>query len=112
MASGLIQKTAVTSTTLTPIYSGVPSGKTATVNILICNTSAAAASISIGLTNASAGSLGTSDYLEYRTILAPNESLERGGLVLQSGAYVYVSADSNPSGGTIALGCIITGFEV
>jgi hypothetical protein len=112
MATGIIQQTNVNSTSLTAVYSGVPTSKTATVNILIVNAAIQPASIIIGLTTGPTGSLTTAQYIEYKAILGPNEVLERGGIVLQAGAYVYVLADSTPSGGTVNLGCTITGYEV
>jgi hypothetical protein len=112
MATGIIQQTNVTNTTLTAIYSGVPAGKTATINILICNAASNAATITLGLATGATGSLSASQYIERRAILAPFEVLERGGIVLQAGAYVYLQADSNPSGSIINLGTTITGYEV
>jgi len=112
MATGIIQQTNVTSTSLTSIYSGVPSGKTATINILICNAASNAATITLGLTTGATGSLSGSQYIEYKSILAPYEVMERGGLVLQAGAYVYLQAESNPIGTGINLATTITGYEV
>jgi hypothetical protein len=112
MATGIIQQTNITSTALTAIYSGVPATKTATINILVCNAGSNAATITLGLTTGSVGSLSASQYIEYKAILAPFEVMERGGIVLQAGAYVYLQADSNPSGSIINLGTTITGYEV
>jgi len=112
MATGIIQQTNITTTSLTAIYSGVPAGKTATVNILICNAANYAATITLALTTSSVGSLSASQYIEYKAILAPFEVMERGGIVLAAGQYVYIQADSNPSGTTINLGTTITGYEV
>jgi len=112
MATGIIQQNNITSTTLTAIYSGVPVTKTATVNILICNAGSSAATITLGLTTGTVASLTANSYIEYKAILAPFEVMERGGIVLAAGQYVYLQADSNPTGGSINLGTTITGYEV
>jgi hypothetical protein len=112
MATGIIQQTNITSTALTAIYSGVPASKTATINIICCNLHTVPVTISLALATGSTGSLSSSQYIEYKTVLAPNEVLERGGIVLQAGAYVYAVADSTPPGGSLSLACTITGYEV
>jgi hypothetical protein len=112
MATGIIQQNNITNTTLTPIYSGVPANKTATVNILICNAAAFAATITLGLTTGAVTSLTANSYIEYKAILAPYEVMDRGGIVLAAGQYVYIQADSNPTGSAINLGTTITGYEV
>jgi hypothetical protein len=112
MATGIIQQNNITSTTLTSIYSGVPAGKTATINILVCNAGSNAATITLGLTTGTVSSLTANSYIERKAILAPFEVLERGGIVLAAGQYVYMQADSNPTGSIINLGTTITGYEV
>jgi hypothetical protein len=112
MATGLIQQNNITSNTLTAIYSGVPAGKTATVNILVCNAANTTAQITIGLTTGTISTLTANSYIERNALLGAYEVLERGGIVLAAGQYIYLQADGTPAGTTVNLGTTITGYEV
>jgi hypothetical protein len=112
MATGLIQQTNIASTALTSIYSGVPAGKTATVNILLCNLTNSAATVSIALTPTTSAGPTDAQWIEKQTVLGAYEVMERGGIVLGAGNYIYAKCDSTPAGATVNLATTITGYEV
>lgn len=82
----------------------VPSGKTANLNINICNRNTVGVLIRLALTTAS-GTPGTADWIEYNTPLPAYGVLERTGILLSAGQYVI--AWSN----TTDVNVIVTGLE-
>lgn len=103
MAAGLIASGDLTSiNTNTSIYQ-VPSGKTASVSIQLCNRGSANVKVRLAITNT--GSITNQHYLEFDATILPNEGLLRPGIVLGSGDQVFARTD------TATVNCVIYGFE-
>jgi len=91
MATGILGQSAPAANTDTTVYT-VPSTKTATFNINVVNTGSASAAVTIAL--ASSGTPAASEYIEFQTVLAPGQVLERGGLVIQATENVVVNCST------------------
>lgn len=85
-----VQLSAATNTT---VYT-VPSGYYSVFNVSMTNTSSS--SVTIRLAMASTASPGTTEWIEYDTVVLGKGVFERTGLVLDAGKYVvaYASAGS------------------
>jgi hypothetical protein len=91
MASGVLGRVSLASTTLTTVYT-VPLGTLAYLNVNVANRTGASAAVRIGLAQTAAAPL-TSEYIEYDSFVAPNGILERTGLVLDAGWSVVAYSD-------------------
>ena len=91
MASGRLGASDLSATTNTTVYT-VPSGKTASLSISVCNRGVTPVSVRIALS--ATGTPGTSEWIEYDTAIPANGVLERSGIVLDTGKLVvgYASA--------------------
>lgn len=91
MASGRLGVAAPVGNTNTTIYT-VPVGKVATFNFSIANTSTAAISVRVAV--ASSGTPITSEWVEYDTVIQPNDVLERTALVASANEQLVVIASA------------------
>lgn len=91
MASGILGQSAPSAATNTTVYTVPSSGvSTSTFNISVCNMFATPATISIAI--AATGTPSTSEWIEFNTIIPPNTTFERTGIVSQSTKNVVVFA--------------------
>lgn len=86
---GLLGKSAPLASTSTKVYT-VPSGKTATLNINVCNRGSSIALVTIWI--AAADSPANSEALEYQASVPVGGVLERTGIVCAAGERVIVRA--------------------
>jgi hypothetical protein len=81
---------ASTYTPLTPANATPASGRIRAVSVNFCNTSASvSATIRLALSTNNASSPGTADFLEYNITLPPLGTLERTGVIMSNGYYLY-----------------------
>jgi transcription antitermination factor NusA-like protein len=92
----------VAATTNTKVYQ-VPVGKTASVNINVCNRNSTAAKIRIALSVADTPVV--SEYLEYDFSLSGNNTIERTCVIANAGDRVVVYSD------VANVSAVVTGFE-
>jgi hypothetical protein len=91
MATGRVASTQLTSGTIaltsqSPVYT-VPPGYYGIYNISFTNTTATACNIRLAISSSStAGGVGSSEYFEFQTVVAPYGVFERTGLVALGGA--------------------------
>jgi len=102
MASGLLGNSAPAATTNTTVYT-VPSGKVATFNVGIVNTTATPILFRVAI--ASTGTPASNEWIEYDATLQPNDVFERTALV--AGANERVVVYGSASG----LAVRVYGFE-
>jgi len=86
--SGLLGKADLAANTDTSLYA-VPDDTVATVNLNLCNRSAAAVSVRIAVHT---GALSNADYLEYDSLIPARGLLERTGLAMSAGETLTVRA--------------------
>ena len=91
MASGVLGRVPLASTTLTTVYT-VPVGNVAYLNINLANRTSASAAVRVALAQTAASPL-DSEYIEYETNLSGNGVLERTGLILGAGWSVVAYSD-------------------
>ena len=91
MASGVLGRVSLASTTLTTVYT-VPAGNVSYLNINIANRTGASAAVRVALAQTAASPL-DAEYLEYETDIGGNGVLERTGLVLGAGWSVVAYSD-------------------
>lgn len=91
MASGRLGASDLSATTNTTVYT-VPSGKTASLSISVCNRGVTAVSVRIALSATGTPSAG--EWIEYDVSIPATGVLERSGIVLDTGKLVvaYSSA--------------------
>jgi len=87
--SGCLGKSDLPIDTETPLYT-VPAGKTACVNLNLCNRGATAHTVSIAISTGSSVEIG--DYLEYETLIPAKGVLERTGLAMSAGETLIVKS--------------------
>lgn len=85
MAAKILGQAAPAAVTNTTVYT-VPPATTAVFNVSMVNTAGTPAMVRLAL--AAAATPTSSEYIEYDTLLPPNEVLERGGLVAQAAKLV------------------------
>lgn len=90
MASGIVGQSALSAATNTTVYT-VPASTLATVSVSMTNIGNTEALVRLAL--ASAATPTNSEFIEYDTVLAPKEVLERNGLVLQANERVVAYSD-------------------
>ena len=91
MASGILGQSAPSATTNTTVYT-VPSAKTATFNVSVCNRGTTVANIRVAVS--ATGTPSNAEYIEYDTEIPANSVFERTGLVAQATKNLVVYADS------------------
>jgi len=95
MPSGRLAATKITTqNTNTQIYQ-VPLGKISTFTINIVNVDTANATVRISLQAGT--SVANGEYVEYDTVIYPNDSYTRSGIVLDSQKYLYVNVTTDAS---------------
>jgi hypothetical protein len=75
----------------------VPTSYYSVFNVSITNTGTA--SVTIRLALAAGASPGSTDWIEYDTVIAPKGTFERTGLVGQAGLYVVATSTATSGGG-------------
>lgn len=90
MASGVLGRVSLASTTNTVIYT-VPAGTTAYVNVNLANRTSASAAVRVAV--AVSATPQDSEYIEYDTDISGNGVLERTGLVLGAGYSIITYSD-------------------
>jgi hypothetical protein len=105
MATGRVASTQLTAGNIatigTPVYT-VPPNYYGVYNVSFTNTTASSITIRLAISSsATAGGIGSSEYYEYQTTVAPYGVFERTGLVILggviSGATPYIYASSSGS---------------
>lgn len=87
MASGILGSADLIAATNNVIYT-VPATKTASISVNVCNRGSVSAKIRVAV--ASSGSPTNKDYIIYDAGIAPGESLERSGMVVDENKLVVV----------------------
>lgn len=100
--SGRLGSASLSATTNTTIYT-VPTGKTATVTVNLCNTGATATTVRLAVALADTPVAG--ERIEYGVSLPANGVLERGGIVLGAGQKIVAYA------GAVGVDVNVWGFE-
>ncbi len=91
MASGILGQSAPSAATNTTVYT-VPSAKTASFIVSICNRGTTLANIRMAIS--ATGIPSNAEYIEYDTEVPANAVFERTGLVAQATKNLVVYADS------------------
>ena len=91
MASGVLGRVSLASTTNTTIYT-VPAGTVAYANVNLANRPSASAAVRVAVAQTAAAPL-DSEYIEYDTDISGNGVLERTGLVLGAGYSIVAYSD-------------------
>ena len=89
MASGTLGQADLAATTNTTLYT-VTAGKTATVNISLCNRNNTA--VTVRLAVASTSTPGNSEYINYNAVIPACTTLERTGIVVSAGKNIVAYA--------------------
>ena len=93
MASGRLGVADLSATTNTVIYT-VPTGKTASFTVNVCNRATTAATVRLALA-ANTSSVNASEYIEFDTGVSGNGVLERTGLMLDAGKGLVAYSNAN-----------------
>jgi len=104
MASGRLGAEDLAAATETTLYT-VPVDRKATVNVSFVNRGTVTAKIKLALSPALAGSAVNADFLEFERILDPKDSIERLGIVMDTGQILFVESD------VIDVTAVAYGFE-
>lgn len=102
MASGRLGVAAPVAATNTSVYT-VPAGKVATFNVSIVNTTNTPITVSMAVASTSTPT--SSEWIEYGTVIQPNDVLERTALVAAAAEQVVVL------GSATGLAVRVHGFE-
>jgi len=94
MATGRLGALNLVGAANTILYSA-PASTLATVNLNICNRTAANVLIRVAVLTGAIGTLATADYIEYDVILSANGVLERTGIVVSNGNSIMVYSDTS-----------------
>lgn len=92
MASGTLGQSAPSAVTNTTVYT-VPSGKTATFNVNICNRSYVTGML-VRIAVCASSTPANSEYIEFDVPIDPNSAIERTGIVASAGKLVVVYAST------------------
>lgn len=87
MSGKILGQAAPAATTNTTVYT-VPTSLSAVFNVSIVNTAGTPAAVRLAVSATTTPT--SSEYLEYDTVLPPNEVLERGGIVADADKHVVV----------------------
>lgn len=102
MATGRLGVSAIPATTNTTAYT-CPVGYYAVCNVSITNRNATAVTVRLAL--AASGTPSSEEWIEYDTVVIPNGTYERTGLVLQAGLNIVVYSSA------ATVGCTVYGIE-
>lgn len=102
MAHGRLATADLGATTNTSVYT-VPTGKTASFSVRICNRNASAVSVRLAL--ADTGTPGADEYLDYNVSIPAHGVLDETGLVLDTGKIVVAYSD------TANVNVVVVGYE-
>lgn len=102
MATGRLGVSAIPATTNTTVYT-CPVGYYAVCNVSITNRNATA--VTVRLSMATSGTPSSEEWIEYDTVVIPNGTYERTGLVLQAGLNIVVYSSA------ATVGCTVYGIE-
>jgi len=102
MASGQLGAADLTALTNTTLYTA-PAGVTSTVNVNLCNRTAAPVTARIALSTTATPTLG--EYIEYDVSIPANSAIERTAIVVGGGQNIVVYA------GAAGVSAVATGFE-
>lgn len=91
MASGRLGAVDLAATTNTTVYT-VPSAKTASFSVNICNRNASEVTVRLAL--AATGTPNAAEWIEYDSAIPGNGVLERTGLMLDTGKLVVAYASA------------------
>jgi hypothetical protein len=94
MANGRLSAVTPTVNTDTLLYQ-VPGSLTGSVAVTVCNTNSVSSNIRISIENSTAVGIASTNCIEYDTIIPPNSSFERGGLVLGSQQKVFCRSSAS-----------------
>jgi hypothetical protein len=83
MANGRLAAVTPEANTDTLLYQ-VPSSSTASITVVICNTSTSSSNIRLSMENSAAVGIAVTNCIEFDTPITPLSPFERGGLVLGS----------------------------
>ncbi len=103
MASGRLAALDLTNANTDTLLYTVPASKTTSFSLILVNRSASIIKVRVALTTSN--SISNSDYIAYDSTIYPNDQLERSGLVLATGQYVYVRTN------TVGVNAMMWGFE-
>lgn len=92
MASGILGQSNPTALTNTTVYT-VPSARTATFTVNVCNTSGYGAVVSVAV--AASGTPSTSEYILYNVTVPAYGAIEKSGIVAQAAKNVVVNTTSS-----------------
>ena len=99
--NGRLGKASLAAAVNTDIYTA-PAGTVATVNINICNRTAAEVTARLAIRS---GAIADSDYIEYDAKIPANGVIERTGIVMNAGEVVTVRASA------VGVSVRVHGFE-
>lgn len=94
MANGRLAAVSPTANTDTLVYQ-VPSTKTASISLCICNTNISGSQIRISIEDSGGSSITTSKCIEFDSTIAPNSIIERGGIVLGNQQKLYCRSSAS-----------------
>lgn len=92
MASGILGQSNPTAATNTTVYT-VPAGVTATATISVTNISGDSASFNFAVS--ATGTPGNSEWIMYNVQLPPSATVERSGVVAQTGKNFVINASTS-----------------
>jgi len=104
MATGRLNGVDLTTTAATSVYT-CPTTTFSVVSVSICNRTASAVTINLGLTTTGSTPT-TADYLEFGASLSANGVLERTGIVMNAGNQLVVTAGTGN-----AISVVVVGIE-
>jgi hypothetical protein len=104
MANGRLSAVTPILDTETLLYQ-VPASLSASVAVTVCNTNSVSSNIRISIENSTAVGIASTNCIEYDTIIPPNSSFERGGLVLGSQQKLFCESSKS------SVNFIVLGYE-
>ena len=102
MANGRLGASDLSATTNTSVYT-VPSGKTASISVRVCNRNASAVTVRLAL--AATGTPGAAEWIDYGASIPANGVLDETGIVLDEGKIVVAYASGT------GVSVVVTGYE-
>lgn len=94
MASGTLGQADIAATTNTTVYT-VPTGKTATISINICNRGTSSSSVNVRVAISASATPTNAEYIEYDATLVTGAVLERTAIVVSAGKNIIVYSSAN-----------------
>jgi len=109
MASGRLASLDISNAATDVQLYAVPTNKTASFTISMTNRSASPVKVRIALTDST--SIGLDEFIAYDQTIYGNETLERSGLVLTQGQFVYIRSSAVAVGGVGGVNAVVYGYE-